>query len=215
MREKVQTGVILVAGKSSRFGGEDKNQYLIDFNIKLLQTMNVSNLIIVCNESNYKFYYKEYKNIAQIYIQDPSLYGPAAPVITIKDYLKQHNSPFYIILGDNYIKGPLIEDLPSDTAFVSYKEMLDSNDNLRLGFIEETGVIKEKPHGQTKGKFFIGYMAFHQNCLANLEKLTKSDRNEYEITEFYNLSTNKEYGLLDCEWFDITKKEDLELLKNI
>lgn len=212
---KIDTGVILVAGRSSRFGGDDKNSWLIQYNINLLLSMKVKNIIIVTNESNYMFYYENFKNIAQIFIQDKNLYGPASPIITIKDYLKQYDSPFYVILGDNYIEGPLVESLNEDEAFVSYRDLEYNEENLRLGYIDKDGKILEKPHNYKEGRYFIGYMAFHNSCLENLESLKKSERGEYEITEFYNSCKYKKVGLLDCNWFDITKKEDLIKIKNI
>jgi len=225
--------IILAAGKSSRFNG---NKLLEKFNGKTL--LEYALLFCILNDikkvnitiSECDLYYKDttkgihpvldaaniinYKSLLDIKIksQDPTKYGPAGAMMP---WINEIKDDFIVLLGDNFINGKIVETIKPrmkpHTSIIGYIEKPEDEDNLRLGFINsETKKVKEKPHGQKSGKYFVGFCAFSNDTLKNLKNLKPSERGEYEITDLMNSNDNVElFDISTIDWKDITFSNEI------
>jgi dTDP-glucose pyrophosphorylase len=231
--------VILAAGKSSRYGQENKitkkfegrilTSYLLDFCIE----NNVDDVVIVISKDDIKIHNindkmsdvehgvieainhdKMLSDINVTYVfQNPNRPGPAGGLMAAKEFI---TDDFFVFFGDNFLKGKIeftITQAKADCVIGSlYKE--ESEDNLRLGSIWQSDdyiELIEKPHTHTRGYYFIGFAYFKLRTLENIHLLTLSVRGEFEITEFINRAYSKElYDVSKLKWIDITYPEEYD-----
>lgn len=234
---KTNSAIILCAGKSSRFGenkllikfGENKYtlpQYAVRFCID----NNIKNIYVTINKDNVKMNWKlnnichpiidDINNIIDPFninvsykFQDENEYGPAAAIKCWQDIIMED---FIVLFGDNYYKGSLPDlEIKEKTAFASYKELSINPKNLQLAAIVDNYLI-EKPHAFLEGNYFCGYLVFSKDIMINkyCDKIQKSNRNEYEITDLFNFVENRNIILNELKWTDITYKNDIEKVEN-
>ena len=157
----------------------------------------------------------EIKNINLNYaFQNPNEYGPAAGIKPWKNIVKGST---IVLFGDNFynMEIPDFEWLTEDTVYVSYINKTVDPRNLQLATIVDNYVI-EKPHPFLSGEFFCGYIVFNSKSFKNLDKINKSGRNEYEITDFINSFKNRSFiEIKENEWADLTYQSDITNIINI
>ena len=220
--------IILAAGRSQRFG-ENKllipfsGMTLIEHSLQFLQENNITGkVVIVLNKSDVYISNRDkiiqpvmhrllgspyYSNQIEFVFQDPDEFGPAAG---IKAAASKINDDYIILAGDNYYKGKIDSTIPHNTAIATYKEISYSEENLRLGAIDEENIkLIEKPHNIKEGKFYCGYLLMSHSTIKNVENMNVSKRGEYEMTEFFNMTENRELRPLNIKWTDITYYEDI------
>lgn len=224
--------IILAAGRSQRFG---QNKLLVEFGGKTLINWNLEflkmndifdgNIIIVINrkdvetigynvvhpiiESVKRDYMQSGANIKFVF-QDDEEYGPGAGIRAAAPYI---TDDYVILFGDNFLWGKFDKDFHGKSAVATYRYLPYSDDNLRLGYIkeeDETFKIIEKPHDHREGTFFCGFTMYKKHTIENANLLKPSVRNEYEISEFFNMAKDTNAMHLDVNWIDITYKEDIE-----
>jgi len=227
---KIDTALVLAAGKSTRFGVDklltkiyDKVllEYIFDFclknNIKNINiTLNKSKIYIEDNAIAHPLYiianrYRSLFNSLNFEFQNEDEYGPAA---AIKPYTDKIDKPFIVLFCDNFYDGILPEfNMEKHDCYVSYIEKLKDYKNLQLSVIKDDIVI-EKPHSITSGRYFCGYVVFTPAVFTHIKNIEISNRNEYEITDLINNMQNTKFIENTLSWFGVTYCEDLEQLKN-
>lgn len=239
----VKEAIVLCAGNSTRFGEKNKlyqninghtlPQHIIEFCVKneikrINFTINKNDLYFngagdtILNpimSSNY-FYVIDKKLRDKVKIryefQNENEYGPAA---AIKPWLESNlvKSDFIVLFGDNYYNGILPKfDFESVDAYASYRTLENDPRNLKYAAIINDFII-EKPHSFIGGNFFCGYLAFSRrvNIENNIKKIKISGRNEYEISDFFNIAKTRKIIYNDLIWSDITIEDDIQKVKNL
>jgi len=210
--------IILAAGAAKRYGGNKvltryKKKSLLEWNIALAIKHGVKDIYITINKHYGPAIIEEVNKLQKTYIfsvefayQDEDKYGPAAAIMPWIHL----NDDFLLLLGDNYYDGEIQWSLEDYDCVATSMTFSNSEENLRFSYITEDNQIIEKPHNYTQGRYYIGFMMFKKDMLANLSKLTPSYRGEYELTEFFNLGKKRGVQPLNMHWFDIASKEELE-----
>jgi len=221
---KIKKAIILAAGASKRFGknkleilikGKTLPQYAVEFCI----ANGMNEVCITISKKD--FYIKDYSTLMHPIIeqleqykflidvkysfQNEDEYGPGAALKVWKNYIKE---PFITLFGDNFYHGTLEQFQESD-CIVSYKSKEEDARNLQLAAIKNN-IIIEKPHPFTSGDFFCGFVIFSPVVFDNIENISKSDRNEYEITDLINSIANRQFVENKLTWADITFSGDEE-----
>lgn len=234
----LKNAVILAAGRSSRFGSNKLTENICGITLpqrtlKFCYDNGIENVYVTINrndvmsdESNIgithpiiedlnfanKVLCKDSLNIYFVF-QDDNEYGPAAAIKPWKDKI---DGPFITLFGDNLYMGKIsnlcIDD--GEDAIVSFKDNTVDARNLQLATIVD-GCIVEKPHGVLSGRYFCGYVIFNESVWNNIEKIEKSGRNEYEITDLINSLYHISFHKIDFTWTDITFKSDIAKITEI
>lgn len=214
-------GILVAAGKGSRFGGTCKallkidNKFLIEYPLMNMKNLGILEVIIVQYRDQIQEKFGDnYFGMKLNYVKQEERKGIAHAVSLTKELIKGDN--FLIILGDIIYKGDL--DLMK-TAFesqdldcmVGFKMTKDKEEIKKsYGFFEDRYV--EKPEDVSEFSSFLGlgiYMATPKFFEAI--KKTKPGRNsEIQITDTLNQITKIKPFLLNGFYQNINTKEDLE-----
>lgn len=224
--DKVKTAVILCAGKSKRYGvnklnvkilGKTLPQRAVEFCIangieRVYVTISkdqfsITNGTEISHEVMDDLKPYGYLVDLRFAFQADDEYGPGA---AIKPWLDRVCEPFVVLFGDNFYHGEL-PDVPENVdCLVSYRDRGSDPRNLQLAVIHDKVVI-EKPHPFVKGMYFCGYVIFRPYpCRSAMQRIRRSDRNEFEITDLINATEDREFVENTLLWGDITYIGDEE-----
>jgi dTDP-glucose pyrophosphorylase len=226
----VKNAIILAAGKSTRFGenkllktinGKTLPEHCVEFCIE----NQIHDIYVTINIDDIKFedgvfYHPIIENLKKynyvnitFELQDENTYGTAAAILPhIKS--KKLNDDFIVLFGDNYYSGKIDFSYFTEkrNCIVTYKKYDVNRKNLRFAVIKD-GIIIEKPHSETSGCFFCGFVFFNYNEVKNhISDIELSGRNEFEITELCN-KIGPYFIENKLKWSEITYKEDFKKIE--
>jgi dTDP-glucose pyrophosphorylase len=235
---KIKTAIILCAGESKRFSenkllkqlGKRKltlPQYAVLFCIE----NGITNINITLNKNNIyineigKLIHPIIKSITDIIdplnvnvnfkFQNENEYGTAAAIKCWQDKIKED---FIVLFGDNYYSGNLhyYTNYLKPYGIVSTIKKTVNPRNLQLAAIIDNYVI-EKPHVFIEGEYFCGFMIFSKEIMLEkyCDKIQKSGRNEYEISDLFNSVENRYIIKNDLDWMDITYQFDIKKMEEL
>lgn len=226
--------VVAAAGKGTRMKelGFDKPKHLLEVHGRpfleyLLDNVKEAGLTDIIVVGGYKI--EKIRAFLRAYDQniilidqwekiDKDRYGTNLPIEATKHLVK--NEKFLFLSGDN-LYAP--EDLKK---LAECKEM-----NCVAGHFSDTpelyGVIKknkqgnlekiiEKPMQKISNEINIGAYHFTPDIIAEVEKVSRSERGEYELVDAINtLASKKKIKVIDFKkyWFDFGKPEDIKKLE--
>ena len=141
------------------------------------------------------------------------IYGTACPLMAVKDILK--NNQFVYLCGDNLYSAEDLRAMNSSgqDCFIAgiYK-----NNPERYGVLkEEKGLlieIKEKPKEYVGNLVNTGLYKFTPEVFGKLDKIKKSPRGEYEITDVINLLARQKkvrVKIIKDFWMDFGNPADI------
>lgn len=123
-----------------------------------------------------------------------------------------------ILFGDNFYSGTLPPMKGEGVLYyTSITKPQPSVQNLQLAAIID-GVVIEKPHTQTRGRYFAGFIKMPALMWNQMPGLKRSYRNEFEITDIINGAPRKE--VIDLSetymiWDGITFASDVERIQQL
>jgi len=214
--------IILAAGKSTRFG-ENKltvqfqNLTLVEHGLKFLKLNGITGKIfVVINKADVYISNKNkiiqpvmhkllgspyFSDNIEFIFQNTEEYGPAAGLRTCANKITED---YIVLFGDNYYSGIIDISFGGAQAIATAKHHEKHIDNRRFAYADmQNNRIVEKPHDHMEGDFFCGYLLMKKETVANLQTLTPSARNEFEITEFFNSCEKRLIRKINCDWMDI------------
>lgn len=229
----IKKALISAAGRGTRMLdlAKDKPKHLIEINGKpflyyLLNNLKKAGFLEVVMVVGYKKevmedFLIEYKNdfdvkvVNQFEILGEDKYGTACPLECVKDLLGQEN--FLSVYGDNLYS---VEDLRAFNIDDDYHyiaglkhEQPQNYGVLHLdkeNFLQE---IIEKPQEFVGDLINTGLYKFTPEVFNYLDKISRSIRGEYELTDVINLlAKQKKVKALDLKnvWFDFGRPSDVE-----
>lgn len=227
----VKSAVLLAAGNSKRFEG---NKLLCEIEGKTLPERAIEFCImngiqkVYVTIKNEGFYIEHdhtlkhpimsrlqerYGHKINLYFrfQPDDMYGPAAAILPWRLEIFE---PFVVLSGDNFYYGKTDFHLGEHDCVVTYQEREKNQANLRLAAIVD-GIVIEKPHAIVQGKYFCGYVIFKDTVLDYVNKIDKSTRGEYEITNLINSMQKVGFIKVPVKWADLTYPGDEEYVKEI
>lgn len=123
-----------------------------------------------------------------------------------------------ILFADNFYSGTLPPMHGTETLYYSTVSRSQSSaENLQLAAVVD-GVVVEKPHTITRGRYFAGFIKMPALMWNNLPMLKRSSRNEFEITDIINGAPRKEPIDLSetyMVWDAITYASDVERIQQL
>ena len=231
-------GVILLAGKGTRLSPitSSINKHLLNiynkpmfyYSLSTLLLSGVSEIVFVCNEKDidlYKSFFGNGRSIGCTFkytVQKKSNGIVGALKLASKKII---NKDIFLILGDQLIysyslQGRLEKVLKANSSFIFTTNKINPEDYGVLRRSKNKFKIYEKPNKFISSEVVIGLYFYKKETLNFLDKVKKSNRNEYEITDFNNLLFDK--GILKIEklgrgdsWLDIGDIDRLHLSSNL
>ncbi len=213
--QKIQA-VILAAGKSTRTHPltatkpkpllKIANKTIIEHTLEQLENI-IDEAIIVIGFKGEKIKERlgnNFRNIRIIYVEQKEQNGSGGALLAAERLIKKR---FLVINGDDIYSGKDIEKCIDHKYCVLVKEIEDIR-NFGEVITTSNKIIgmKEKPNEKRAGKANTGVYVFDKEIFSY--KLKKSERGEYELTDFisYLLKDNKEvnYVKVTDYWFPIT-----------
>lgn len=204
------TGVVLAGGNGTRLRPLTNitNKHLlpvydrpmIDYPIKTLREMGCDNIVIVSGGEHIGGF-AEYLGDGFTYRIQQTAGGIAQALSCARGLV---TGLFPVILGDNYFEtAPTMPDKP--TLYV--KEVPDPN---RYG-VYANGKIVEKPQTDMGNQAVVGLYVFDERCFDVIDKLSPSDRGEYEVTDINNqyLEWGADVIRLSGHWSDMGTHDSL------
>jgi glucose-1-phosphate thymidylyltransferase len=211
-------GIILAGGNGSRLFpltvGVSKqllpvyDKPMIYYPLSMLMLAGISDVLLICEESQLPLYNKLLKNGHQWGInieykiqQDPN--GLAEAFLIGKNFIE--NNPVCLILGDNIFYGHGLPEKLRSAAKISDGAQVFAykvNDPTRYGVIEfdisgKAISIEEKPKDPKSDFAIPGIYFYDQHVVEFAEKLLPSTRGELEITDLNQMYLEK--GKLNVE----------------
>jgi len=224
--------IIMAAGKGSRLGeltaGKPKSYALIkghrmiDYNITLLRSYGVSEIIIVTG-FNYQAFEEDYNNEPDIKL----VYNPFFEQTNVQGsfwvgmpYLKEE---FIFIHADSLCDPGLFDELVKSAGDVVLPVDFDVYNEESMGVRLENGkaveIHKDIPLGKACGEF-IGFAKISRNVLSEIKDATESVLKEQKFFEYFEASLQvlMDKGIYDIEvlptagrfWAEIDFMEDFE-----
>jgi L-threonylcarbamoyladenylate synthase len=155
------------------------------------------------------------KMVSQYEILGPKekIYGTACPLMVVKNIIKK--SPFIYLCGDNLYS---VDDLKlmRNGGKYSYVAGISKKDPEKYGvLIEENGFlkeIKEKPKEFVGNLVNTGLYKFTSEVFDKLDRIKKSPRGEYEITDVINLLARQKkvkVSIIKDFWMDFGNPADI------
>lgn len=227
---RIKEAVILLAGNSKRFYPFENKPFftiagdsIVGRIIKALKESGIKRIVgIVKDEENGRAFLRELekKSMSGSYVvQKPNEgYGTAYALKFAKD---QVNGPFLVAYGDHILSARIYEEVMEAYRGEKIITVKESEDLRRYGLVEiKDGMVErvvEKPNIDGKGFINIGIYAFPQDVFEELERVKKSPRGEFEITDILEgakIVMTKEFwkdiaypwDLLDCIPFLVEEK---------
>ena len=216
--------LILAAGNSTRFDGDKLRerfngytlpQYAAQFAIANGATricVTLSNKQVYTNGHKMKHsILDDLRDVCdvEIALQPTERYGTGAAVAI---WQQRIDTDVVILFGDNLYRGTLPTMNEDGTLFYSTitRKTPDAR-NLRLAAVVNNIVI-EKPHQQTDGTYFAGFVKQPAALWGVLPQLQLSTRHEYEIADIINFALKRQaidLSATEMTWGDITSAADV------
>ena len=199
------TEILLVVGFHSELMGEFKNNYLnsvekigIDRNKIKIEIINQHEILGP-------------KDVA---------YGTACPIKCAKDFIGNEN--FLSLAGDNFYSVEDLKLMNIDDKY-NYVAGCQNEHPERFGVLVKDGddfleKIIEKPKEFIGNLINISFYKFTPEIFDVVNKIEKSVRGEYEITDAVSLSAREKKGKIkkiNDFWMDFGRPEDIEKMKEI
>ena len=231
-------GIILAGGKGTRLYPLTKvlskqilNIYdkpMIYYPLSILLIMDIREILIISTKEHLTFYSNllgdgSNYNLKFEYIVQDEPRGLADALVLGKEFV--NNSPFALILGDNFIFGnDLVRILNNSKSYVIQNEnavifsnYVNNPSQFGIAEVGEDGKvisIEEKPNNPKSNLAIIGLYLFPAVATHYVNKVKPSKRGELEITSILNIFLKK--NKLKCEefgrgvtWLDTGTFEDL------
>lgn len=220
--------VILAAGKGERLDPLTQTRpksfmpilgsTVIERIISFLENSSIKDILVVIPNE----YPEEYKDFFQkiskkygvrLVTQDISIYGTAAALKTIS---KEVNEEFILVYGDILVEEKAIRSILASQSSNAILGVAVSKPQEYGVLISENNKflsrILEKPSNPPTNLINGGIYKFSTDIFSYLDKIEKSDRGEYELTDAVNLmaTENKvEIVKYDGVWMDIGRPWDV------
>lgn len=177
------------------------NQTILEHNLEQLKQNGINNVILVVGylQEQIKKFLENFKEFNfQFVVQDEQL-GTGHALLQAKNSITDEN--FMVIYGDDlYYRDDIKKTLTNDLC-VTAKEVEDPERfgvfTIKNGFMEN---LEEKPKNPISNLANTGLYLLDKNIFDFLEKTSKSQRNEVELTDAI-LRMSKEYSI-KCEITD-------------
>ena len=164
---------------------------MIFYSLSLLLMAGIKEIAIICNPGDsvyYKKLFNQKKHFSITYIEQKRPNGIAECMYLAKNFIGKNN--FTLVLGDNFLFGNelqkiLLEASSSKNNIFFTKEVVNPKS---FGVLCEKNNIRkivEKPKKFLSNYAVIGVYFYNNDVLKKI-KLKKSNRKEYEITDFNN-----------------------------
>jgi len=153
--------------------------------------------------------------ISQYEILGPKnkIYGTACPLMVVKDILK--NNQFIYLCGDNLYSVEDLKAMNNNSRYCCVAGFYKNNPERYGVLIEENGIlkeIKEKPKEYAGNLVNVGLYKFTPDVFDKLDKIKKSPRGEYEITDVINLLARRndvKVKIIKDFWMDFGNPADI------
>ena len=235
----MKTAIILAGGAGSRLmpiTSYTSKQLLpiydkptIFYPMKLLELSGIENFVIVVNSHHLKQFQSCFEKLSLrckvAFVVQSSPEGLPHGIITALEALASPPKDFLVCLGDNFIHGAgvpklLSEALDTQGCSIFLKKVTNPEDygvaDIRDNVIE--GLI-EKPTSFVSEWAITGIYKFDDTFNKKFQRIRKSARNEYEITDILNLYLSErqlQYQIfgMGVSWFDTGTFENLHAAAN-
>ena len=232
-------GVLLAGGKATRLHPLtlSTNKHLLPifskpmiyYSLSTLMLSGLRDIVIVVDASEKNFFYSalgdgsKYGLNIEYSIQDKPD-GLASAIYSAKDKIK--NKDIKVILGDNIFYGKDLENILSNNSKKYDATFFTQNVNNPEGFgvlerNKDGKILKiiEKPKNYISSEAVLGLYFYNNEVIDLIEQLSKSERNELEITDLNNLyiesSRVKIHNIgRGITWFDAGTINDLQDASN-
>ena len=224
---KVEKAVILAAGKGRRLRPitytthkammKIKDKPIIKHLIEKLNNLSIKDIAVVID------YLKEqimnyFGNSLTYLEQDPNMPGTAGGVYAAKEFVGKE--PFIALYSDLFFEDDLREFVRKDPIVIGAIEVEDAS---RFGRLKVSGDkvvdVVEKDGIKRKGVINAGIYLFDKNIFDAIERIDRSVRGEYEITDSikYLVNTGRRitHHKLKGYWYDVGTIEMLNKVKNL
>lgn len=218
------TFLILAGGASTRFDGDKLAEKFNGLTLPQYATLFAvaNNATRICVTISDRQVYTDGKTVrhtivddiaeiaeAEIAIQHPDRYGTGSAVALWENRINERT---VVLFGDNLYQGKMPDLIDDATLYFSTVSRNEPNaDNLRLATVIDNLVI-EKPHQQTHGIYFAGFISKPASAFSFSSALRLSARREYEITDIINAHQQRQaidLATTDIVWGDITSADDV------
>lgn len=210
--------IILAAGSGKRTGLPFNKVLLtynnisfLEWNILKLRESGIKDIAVVVGKKSLGELIEicdNYPGVSIFYQSIPL--GPAHGLIVAKEWL---NDDFVVVMGDNYFSNNFsvyIEKFNKDNKNCAFTYKIFPKEIAQKYSIYdlESKVLLEKPRNMGIIKkhaniCYCGLMMFKKNSSFKLDNLFKSERGEYEITDFFNLCSPGTSYELTGTWYDV------------
>ncbi len=185
--------VILCAGKSTRTYPLTLtrpkallpivNRPLIEYNLDSLNEY-VDEVVFVVGyrkEDIQEYFGRKYKGLKIRYVEQKEQLGTGHALLAAKEYI---NDKVIVLNGDDIYDPQDIKALLKEPAAILCKHV-DNPERFGVVFIEKGNALRilEKPKNPPSNYVNIGAYVFPKDVFSALEKVKKSSRGEYEITD--------------------------------
>jgi dTDP-glucose pyrophosphorylase len=220
----VTTFLILAGGASTRFEGDKLLERFGEYTLPQYAAMFAlhNNATRICVTLSERQIYTDGRNIKhrllddlnevcspEIALQPPDRYGAGAAVALWQQRITE---PTVILFGDNYYAGHLPNmPLPHALYYSTITRADASAANLDLAAVVD-GVVIEKPHTVTRGRYFAGFIKMPAESWDVMPTLRASSRKEIEITGIINNARRKravDLSNTDMIWDAVTYASDV------
>lgn len=228
----IHTAVVAAAGRGTRMKhlSQDRPKHLIPvcgkpflyFVIKQLRDAGIANIIVVTGYKAETFqepmrkYFPDIRVVNQFKKIGAERYGTACALECVREDL---NEPFIFLYGDNLYS-------PADLRRVAEDNQHHAVAGFHHEHPEQYGVlvrnddflerIVEKPKTFVGNFINVGLYRFYPEVFQYLERIEKSERGEYELTDVVSLLASEKkvqvVPLLDY-WLDFGKPEDIPVVE--
>lgn len=225
-------GIILAAGKGSRLfpltNSFSKhllaiyNKPMIYYPLSVLMMANIRDILIIINPGEQKLFEKILGNGSELGIninykiqKYPN--GLAEAFKIGKNFIK--NSNCYLILGDNFFYGNslynILDKVIKRGKSTIFTYPVENPSNFGVVEIKKNKIFfVEKPTNPKSNRAIVGLYFYDQNVSQYAQKIRKSKRGEYEITDLNKVYLNKKMLFVEdlprgLAWLDTGTKEDM------
>ncbi len=216
--------VILAAGLGKRLNSnipkaliKIQGKPILEHTLKNISQFVDEIMIIIGKKGNQiKTYFgNNFNGIPIKYVIQQEPLGTAHALDQAKPYVKDK---FIVSMGDNFYSKQDIQECLKHNLSTLAQEVEDPS---RFGvFLLDNGYIKEvveKPKEFVSNLVNTGFYLFDRRIFDEIQKLEKSERGEYELTEaLLNLAkkTNIKCVKVSQLWFAIDRKDDISIADN-
>ncbi len=230
--------IVCAAGKGTRMGElcKDRPKHVLPVNGKpflyhLLDNLKKGGATKIILVGGYHFeklkeYVDKIKNEFDIILVDQfkevgeERYGTAMPILAAKKYVK--GNEFLVVYGDNLYSEKDVKELINEKQGLNYVAALKHENPQKYGvFVYYKDMmlkeVVEKPQNPKSNLINTGIYRFTKEVFEKIEKIGKSPRGEFELTDAIQLlaKENKvKVKQLKDYWLDFGKPEDIAVVEN-